>query len=106
CFDAAVEACRIAVEYRTPVILLSDGAIANGSEPWLLPLVAELPKFGPNFTTDPAGFFPYKRDEKLARAWAIPGTPGLEHRICGTSSRCPTISWPWPRATGASSSPS
>jgi 2-oxoglutarate ferredoxin oxidoreductase subunit alpha len=83
CFDVALEACRIAVEYRTPVILLSDGSIANGSEPWLLPIVADLPKFSPNFATDPAGFFPYKRDEKLARLWAVPGTPGLEHRIGG-----------------------
>jgi 2-oxoglutarate ferredoxin oxidoreductase subunit alpha len=83
CFDVAVEACRIAVEYRTPVILLSDGSIANGSEPWLLPRVEDLPKFSPNYATDPAGFYPYKRDEKLARPWAIPGTPGLEHRIGG-----------------------
>ncbi|HEX9578594.1 MAG TPA: 2-oxoacid:acceptor oxidoreductase subunit alpha [Myxococcales bacterium] len=83
CFDVALEACRIAVEYRTPVILLSDGSIANGSEPWLLPLVPDLPKFSPNFATDPAGFFPYKRDEKLSRLWAVPGTPGLEHRIGG-----------------------
>src|SRR5207253_8537340 len=83
CFDAAYEACRLAVEYRTPVILLSHGSIANGSEPWLLPRVEEIAKFSPNFTTDPAGFLPYKRDEKLARPWAVPGTPGLEHRIGG-----------------------
>ena len=83
CFETALEACRIAVEYRTPVIMLSDGSLANGSEPWLLPRVEDLPKFSPNFATDPAGFHPYKRDEKMARAWAIPGTPGLEHRIGG-----------------------
>ena len=83
CFDVAFEACRIAVAFRTPVILLSDGSIANGSEPWLLPKVDDLPRIDPDFTTDPAGFFPYKRDEKLARPWAVPGTPGLEHRIGG-----------------------
>jgi 2-oxoglutarate ferredoxin oxidoreductase subunit alpha len=83
CFETALEACRIAVEYRTPVIMLSDGSLANGSEPWLLPRVEDLPKFSPNFATDPAGFHPYKRDEKLARPWAIPGTAGLEHRIGG-----------------------
>ncbi len=83
CFDAAFEACRIAVDYRTPVILLSDGSLANGSEPWLLPDVNSLPKIDPNIATDPAGFMPYKRDEKLARPWAVPGTPGLEHRIGG-----------------------
>jgi 2-oxoglutarate ferredoxin oxidoreductase subunit alpha len=83
CFEAAVEACRIAIDYRTPVILLSDGSIANGSEPWLLPDLDKLPKIDPNYATDPAGFHPYKRDEKLARAWAVPGTPGLEHRIGG-----------------------
>ena len=83
CFDTAYEACRIAIDYRTPVILLSDGSLANGSEPWLLPDVNSLPKIDPNIITDPAGFMPYKRDEKLARPWAIPGTPGLEHRIGG-----------------------
>jgi len=83
CFDTAYEACRIAIDCRTPVILLSDGSLANGSEPWLLPDVRSLPKIDPNITTDPAGFMPYKRDEKLARPWAIPGTPGLEHRIGG-----------------------
>jgi 2-oxoglutarate ferredoxin oxidoreductase subunit alpha len=83
CFDAAFEACKIAIDYRSPVILLSDGSIANGSEPWILPEVARLPKIEPNVVTDPAGFLPYKRDQKLARPWAIPGTPGLEHRIGG-----------------------
>ena len=83
CFDTAFEACRIAIDYRTPVILLSDGSLANGSEPWLLPDVNSLPSIDPCFTTDPAGFMPYKRDEKLARPWVVPGTPGLEHRIGG-----------------------
>ena len=83
CFDAAFEACKIAIDYRTPVMLLSDGSIANGSEPWLLPSTTGLPAIDPKFTTDPAGFMPYKRDEKLARPWAVPGTPGLEHRIGG-----------------------
>src|SRR5207245_4844408 len=83
CFETAYEACRIAIDCRTPVILLSDGSLANGSEPWLLPDVKSLPKIDPNIATDPAGFMPYKRDEKLARPWAIPGTPGLEHRIGG-----------------------
>ena len=83
CFETAYEACRIAIDYRTPVILLSDGALANGSEPWLLPDVNSLPKIDPAFTTDPAGFMPYKRDEKMARPWVVPGTPGLEHRIGG-----------------------
>jgi 2-oxoglutarate/2-oxoacid ferredoxin oxidoreductase subunit alpha len=83
CFEAAFEACRIAIDYRTPVILLSDGSLANGSEPWLLPSVKNLPKIDPRFRTDPAGFLPYKRDEKLARPWVKPGTPGLEHRIGG-----------------------
>ncbi len=88
CFDAAVEAVRIAVKYRTPVMLLSDGYLANGSEPWRLPEVADLPDISQEFTTAPNGddgaFLPYKRDaETLARPWAIPGTAGLEHRIGG-----------------------
>ena len=83
CFEVVFEACKMAIDYRTPVIMLSDGSLANGSEPWLLPDVASLPRIDPNFATDPAGFLPYKRDEKLARAWAIPGTAGLEHRIGG-----------------------
>ncbi|WP_131735711.1 2-oxoacid:acceptor oxidoreductase subunit alpha [Actinomadura roseirufa] len=85
CFDAALEAARIAVKYRTPVILLSDGYLANGSEPWRLPDVASLPAIEPNFA--PPGqedFQPFRRDpETLARPWAIPGTAGLEHRIGG-----------------------
>lgn len=92
CFDAAVEAVRIATTYRTPVMLLSDGYLANGSEPWRIPDVADLPDLtvelatGPN-ATDESGeevFLPYLRDpETLARPWAVPGTPGLEHRIGG-----------------------
>ncbi|NYE36954.1 2-oxoglutarate ferredoxin oxidoreductase subunit alpha [Nocardioides cavernae] len=91
CFAAAVEATRIAVTYRTPVLLLSDGYLANGSEPWRVPTVDELPVIDPDFATEKnhgsgedAEFWPYLRDEQtLARPWAIPGTPGLEHRIGG-----------------------
>ncbi len=84
CFDVAVEACRIAVRHMVPVILLSDGYIANGSEPWRLPQVEDLPDLRIDFRTDPEGFQPYARDPRtLARPWAIPGTPGLEHRIGG-----------------------
>jgi 2-oxoglutarate ferredoxin oxidoreductase subunit alpha len=86
CFDAAIEAARIAVKYRTPVYLLSDAYLANGSEPWLLPDADAIPPIEPAFTTEaPAeGFQPYVRDdETLARPWAIPGTPGLEHRVGG-----------------------
>jgi 2-oxoglutarate ferredoxin oxidoreductase subunit alpha len=89
CFNAAIEAARIALTYRTPVLLLSDGYIANGSEPWLLPDVAELPDLTVEFATEPNGpdgktFLPYLRDpQTLARPWAVPGTPGLEHRIGG-----------------------
>ena len=84
CFWAAIEAVRIATQYMVPVVLLSDGYIANGSEPWKLPSVEELPDLRTEFRTDPEGFFPYLRDEEtMARPWAIPGTPGLEHRIGG-----------------------
>ncbi|WP_319462481.1 2-oxoacid:acceptor oxidoreductase subunit alpha [Micromonospora sp. RTP1Z1] len=89
CFHAALEAARIALTYRTPVILLSDNYVANGSEPWLLPDVESLPDLRVEFATAPNGedgttFLPYLRDpETLARPWAIPGTPGLEHRIGG-----------------------
>ncbi|MFT7670161.1 MAG: 2-oxoglutarate ferredoxin oxidoreductase subunit alpha [Planctomycetota bacterium] len=84
-FDCAIEACRIAVEYMTPVILLTDGYIANGSEPWKLPKVEDLPKFKVKFAEAKEGetFLPYARDEKGARPWAKPGTPGLAHRIGG-----------------------
>jgi len=92
CFDAAIEAARIALKYRTPVYLLSDAYLANGSEPWLLPDVATLPDISTTFATEPNSvgtdgkgeFLPYLRDEKtLARPWAVPGTPGLEHRVGG-----------------------
>jgi 2-oxoglutarate ferredoxin oxidoreductase subunit alpha len=87
CFHAAVEAARIALKYRTPVVLLSDGYLANGSEPWLLPEVDSLPDISVPFATRPNhgdDFWPYLRDEAtLARPWAVPGTPGLEHRIGG-----------------------
>jgi 2-oxoglutarate ferredoxin oxidoreductase subunit alpha len=86
-FDAAIEACRIAVTYMTPVILMSDGYIANSSEPWSLPKAADLPRFPVTFATAPnaeGDFLPYLRDGvTLARPWAIPGTPDLEHRIGG-----------------------
>jgi len=84
CFDSAIEASRIALEYMTPVILLTDGYIANGSEPWKVPSVESLPKLTTRRRTETAGFAPYARDPKtLARPWALPGTPGLEHRIGG-----------------------
>ena len=87
CFDAALEAARIAIKYRTPVFLLSDAYLANGSEPWLLPDVDSLPDISVEFADQPnvgGGFMPYLRDpQTLAREWAVPGTPGLEHRIGG-----------------------
>jgi 2-oxoglutarate/2-oxoacid ferredoxin oxidoreductase subunit alpha len=87
CFETAIEAARIALKYRTPVFLLSDAYLANGSEPWLIPDVDSLPKIPVEFADQPnheGGFMPYLRDaETLARPWAIPGTPGLEHRIGG-----------------------
>jgi len=84
CFLRAIEACRIALRHMTPVVLLSDGYLANGSEPWRLPRVEDLPDFPVEFRTSPEGFAPYLRDaQTLARPWAVPGTPGLEHRIGG-----------------------
>ena len=88
CFFAAYEACRIAVKYMTPVILLTDGYLANGSEPWQVPKVADLPDFDVSYADESnladGQFLSYSRDKKtLARPWAIPGTPGLEHRIGG-----------------------
>jgi 2-oxoglutarate/2-oxoacid ferredoxin oxidoreductase subunit alpha len=88
CFDMALEAVRIALKYRTPVYLLSDAYLANGAEPWLIPDVGALPDLGVDFATEPnadgGAFLPYLRDpETLARPWALPGTPGLEHRIGG-----------------------
>jgi 2-oxoglutarate ferredoxin oxidoreductase subunit alpha len=96
CFEAAIEAARIALKYRTPVYLLSDGYLANGAEPWRLPDVASLPDISVEFATQPnatgpdgePAFWPYVRDKKtLARPWAVPGTPGLEHRIGGLEKR-------------------
>ena len=90
CFDAVIEAARLAITYRTPVILLSDTFLANSSEPWLLPAAADLPEIDPRFATEPnhegaggAEFWPYRRDERLARPWAVPGTEGLQHVIGG-----------------------
>jgi 2-oxoglutarate ferredoxin oxidoreductase subunit alpha len=84
CFAMAYEAVRIAIKYMTPVILLTDGYLANGAEPWLIPRVDELPAIPVSFRTEPDGFFPYLREpETLARPWVRPGTPGLEHRIGG-----------------------
>jgi len=84
CFDVALEAVRIATRYMVPVAILSDGYIANGSEPWKLPKAEDLADLRIEFRTDPEGFAPYQRDPgTLARPWAIPGTPGLEHRIGG-----------------------
>jgi 2-oxoglutarate ferredoxin oxidoreductase subunit alpha len=84
CFATAFEAVRIALRYMTPVVLLSDGYIANGAEPWLIPRSADLPDIPVAFRTDPEGYQPYARDPRtLARPWVVPGTPGLEHRIGG-----------------------
>lgn len=86
CFNAAIEAFAIAVKYMTPVFVLSDGYIANGSEPWLVQQADKLPKIEvthPTDKNDDRGFMPYKRDKDLVRPWALPGTPGLEHRIGG-----------------------
>jgi 2-oxoglutarate ferredoxin oxidoreductase subunit alpha len=84
CFWMALEASRIAIKYMVPVIILSDGYLANGAEPWRIPSLADLPEIPVHFETNPEGFHPYVRDpETLARPWAIPGTPGLEHRIGG-----------------------
>jgi 2-oxoglutarate ferredoxin oxidoreductase subunit alpha len=84
CFWVALEASRIAIKYMVPVIVLTDGYLANGAEPWLVPDVADLPAIPVKFATDPEGFLPYSRDpETLARPWAVPGTAGLEHRVGG-----------------------
>ncbi len=84
CFSMAIEAVRLAYRYMTPVFYLSDGYLANGAEPWLVPEIEDLPKIKVEFATDPANFMPYARDEEtLARPYALPGTPGLEHRIGG-----------------------
>ncbi|MFZ0043043.1 MAG: 2-oxoacid:acceptor oxidoreductase subunit alpha [Solirubrobacteraceae bacterium] len=86
CFEAGFEAARIAIRYRTPVILLSDTFLSSSSEPWLVPDAATLPDIDPEFATAPSNgepFAPYSRDDRLARPWAIPGTPGLAHRVGG-----------------------
>ena len=84
CFEVAMEAVRLATKYMTPVFLMTDGYLANAAEPWHLPDLDALPRFPVRFRTDPEGFHPFVRDPAtLARAWAIPGTPGLEHRIGG-----------------------
>jgi 2-oxoglutarate ferredoxin oxidoreductase subunit alpha len=84
CFWVALEASRIAVKYMVPVIVLTDGYLANGAEPWRIPDLQDLPDIPVKFATDPEGFLPYARHpETLARPWAVPGTPGLEHRVGG-----------------------
>jgi 2-oxoglutarate ferredoxin oxidoreductase subunit alpha len=84
CFYMVFEAARLAIKYMTPVLFLSDGYLANGSEPWRIPSTSELPDIPVKFRTEAEGFFPYLRDENtLARPWALPGTPGLEHRVGG-----------------------
>jgi 2-oxoglutarate ferredoxin oxidoreductase subunit alpha len=84
CFDTAVEAWRIALKYMTPVVLLSDAFLANGTEPWRIPELDDLPDLRTPGLTDAAGFYPYARNEEtLARPWVVPGTPGMEHRIGG-----------------------
>src|SRR5690606_10987212 len=84
CFAMTFEAARLALKYMTPVILLTDGYVAQGSEPWKIPNLADLPDIAARFATDPENFAPYRRDpETLARMWAIPGLKGTEHRIGG-----------------------
>ncbi len=84
CFWVAIEASRIAIKYMVPVIVLSDGYLANGAEPWHIPQLSDIPEIQVSFEKNPEGFLPYKRNQQtLARPWAIPGTPGLEHRIGG-----------------------
>lgn len=92
CFQAAFDATRMALEYMTPVILLSDGYLANGSEPWRFPQRADLPPIHPPFAEQAEGeaFLPYRRDERLVRKWALPGTGGLEHRIGGLEKQAET----------------
>jgi 2-oxoglutarate ferredoxin oxidoreductase subunit alpha len=88
CFDCALEAMRLSVRYMTPVILLSDGGIANAAEPWRIPRVEDLPSLPVHFHTQAEGFAPYGRNGHLARPWVRPGTPGLEHRVGGLEKDC------------------
>lgn len=93
CFEAALEACRIAVQHMTPVVLLSDGFIANGAAPWKFPKAADIPPIEVKFAQPAENgmhFMPYRRDEKLSREWALPGTPGLGHRIGGLEKEADT----------------
>ncbi|HHB77801.1 MAG TPA: 2-oxoacid:acceptor oxidoreductase subunit alpha [Saprospiraceae bacterium] len=91
CFDMAFEASRLALEHMTPVILMTDGYIANGSEPWLIKKLADLPEISPNIAKNPEGWTPYKRDkDSLAREWAYPGMKGFEHRIGGLEKQMET----------------
>ena len=83
CFNMALEASRIAIKYMVPVMYMSDGYLANGSEPWKISDPDSIPEIEVKFRTEKEGFYPYIRDENLARPWALPGTPGLEHRIGG-----------------------
>ena len=83
CFKTTYEAFQIAVRYMTPVLVLTDGYIGNGSEPWKIPDIEDLPEISITHPTDPEGFLPYSRNEDLARPWAIPGAKGLAHRIGG-----------------------
>ncbi len=83
CFMMAIEAAKLAIKYMAPVIYLSDGYIANGSEPWKILNPEEIPDIQVSFRTEKEGFFPYQRDKNLSRPWVIPGTPGMEHRIGG-----------------------
>lgn len=90
CFDTAYEACKIAIEHMTPVLFLSDGYIANGSEPWKFPQKNDLKEIKPKFSKEEENYLPYKRDENLVRDWAIPGQKGLEHRIGGLEKEAET----------------
>jgi len=83
CFNIMIEAAQIAFRYMTPVFVLSEGYLANGAEPWRIPDVGDLPKIEVHHETNPDAFYPYVRDERLSRPWALPGTPGLEHRLGG-----------------------
>ena len=83
CFDCALKAVELAFRFMVPVVILSDGYIANGAEPWLIPNLSTLPNLRPEYRTDPEGFQPYLRNDDLARPWVVPGTAGMEHRIGG-----------------------